>query len=89
MSKEKYLKIYSKIQKYLEKHIRNNDIASIEEYVRSHREDIMEIYYKFGSGNEYLRNPYNAVCFSNPDTALKYQEFLETTIAGDVLFSDE
>ena len=89
MSKEKDLKRYKEIQKYLEIQIKKDDIASIEQYVRSHSEDIMDIYYKFGSGNEYLRTPYNAVCFSNPDTALKYQEFLETTIAGDVLFSDE
>lgn len=86
MSKEK---VYKTIQKYLETQIKKNDISSIENYVQSHNDDIREIYYKFGSGSEYLRSPYNAVCFSNPDTALKYQEFLETAIAGDVLFSDE
>jgi hypothetical protein len=86
MSKEKD---YKAIQKYLETQIKKNDISSIEQYVRSHNDDILEIYYKFGSGNEYLRTPYNAVCFSHPDIALKYQELLETTIAGDVLFSDE
>lgn len=86
MSKEKD---YKAIQKYLETQIKKNDISSIEQYIRSHNDDILEIYYKFGSGNEYLRTPYNAVCFSCPDTALKYQELLETTIAGDVLFSDE
>lgn len=86
MSKEKD---YKAIQKYLETQIKKNDISSIEQYVRSNNDDILEIYYKFGSGNEYLRTPYNEVCFSHPDIALKYQELLETTIAGDVLFSDE
>ena len=86
MSKEKD---YKAVQQYLETQIKKQDISSIEQYVRSHNDDILEIYYKFGSGNEYLRTPYNAVCFSHPDTALKYQELLETTIAGDVLFSDE
>ncbi len=89
MSKEKELGHYKEIQKYLETQIKLNDISSIEEYVQSNIEKIVEIYYKFGSGNEYLRTPYNAVCFSNPHTALKYQELLETTVAGDVLFSDE
>jgi hypothetical protein len=49
----------------------------------------MDIYYEFGSGNEYLRTPYNAVCFSNPSTALKYQVLLEAMIAEDVLISHE
>jgi len=89
MSKDKDLKHYKEIQKYLETKIKKNDISSIENYVLSHTDKILDIYYKFGSGNEYLRAPYNTVCFNNPDAALKYQELLETTIAGDVLFSDE
>ena len=89
MPKEKDLRKYEEIEKYLEAAIRKGDISSIEEYVKSHSDDILDIYYEFGSGNEYLLTPYSAVCFSNPDVALKYQELLETTIAGDILFADE
>lgn len=89
MSKEKDLRKYEEIEKYLETAIKKGDISSIEEYVKSHSDDILDIYYKFGSGNEYLLTPYSTVCFSNPDVALKYQELLETSIAGDVLFDNE
>ena len=89
MSKEKDLRKYEEIQKYLETAIKKGDISSIEEYVKSHSDDILDIYYEFGSGNEYLSTPYSALCFSNPDVALKYQELLETSIAGNVLFDDE
>ena len=89
MPKEKDLRKYEKIEKYLEAAIKKGDISSIEEYVKSHSDDILDIYYEFGSGNEYLLTPYSAVCFSNPDVALKYQELLETTIAGDILFADK
>lgn len=89
MSKEKDLRKYEEIEKYLETAIKKGDISSIGEYVKSHSDDILDIYYRFGSGNEYLLTPYSTVCFSNPDVALKYQELLETSIAGDVLFDDE
>jgi len=89
MSKQKDVNYYRKIQKYLEAKIKKNDISSIEQFIRSHIEDILDIYLKFGSGNEYLRSPYNSVCFTHPDIALKYQLLLESTIAADVLFSDK
>ena len=57
MSKEKDLRKYEEIQKYLETAIKKGDISSIEEYVKSHSDDILDIYYKFGSGNEYLWTP--------------------------------
>jgi hypothetical protein len=89
MSTEDELKNYKEIQKYLETQIKNNDFSSIEQYVNSHKRDIMEIYFKFGSGNEYLRSPYDGVCMKNPDIALKYQVLLESVIDKDVLFTDE
>ena len=89
MSKQQDLIKYQKIQKDLETKILNKDIDEIKQYISAHNDDIMDIYLTCGSGSKYLRSPYNKVCFNYPDLALQYQELLETTIVGDVLFSDE
>lgn len=54
-----------------------------------HKDEIIKIYDQYGSGNDYLLKAYNLVCISNPKFATEYQRYLETEIAGDVLFSNE
>lgn len=89
MSTNNELKIYKEIQFYLETQMKKKDFSSIEQYVNSHKQYIFELYFKLGSGNEYLRSPYDLVCMENPEIALKYQVLLETVIDKDVLFTDE
>jgi hypothetical protein len=72
----------------LEKILQNLDIKSAEKYILKHKSDILQIYYNYGSGSEYLLQPYNQICLDHPKEAAKYQELLETNIAGDVLFCD-
>ncbi len=78
-----------KIKDELVSYAKSNNIEGVKEYIKSHKGEITKIYDQYGGENEYLRSAYNLICLSNPKFALEYQKYLETEIAGDVLFLNE
>jgi len=71
MSTNNELKIYKEIQFYLETQMKKKYFSSIEQYVNSHKHYSVELYFKLGIRNEYLRSRYDLVCMESSVIALK------------------
>jgi hypothetical protein len=69
-------KDYEFIQKYLQQEMLRNRPEYIRDFVKGNKDSIKDIYHTYGSANEYLRVPYNSICFDNPKLALYYQELM-------------
>jgi hypothetical protein len=80
---------YDKLKSTLIQYAKNKDITGVKDYMSKHIDLIIDVYCDYGSGNDYLREAYDITCFSQPRFASNYQEYLETNVAGDVLFSNE
>lgn len=78
-----------KIKQILENFVSQKNLSGLASYVRSNNSEIYEIYCKEGSGSKSLLSAYEMICITDPSTALEYQNIMETSIAGDVLFSNE
>lgn len=77
------------IKEALENLVSLKDIDGLRKYVKDHNSEIYEIYCKEGSGAKPLLSAYEKICMAEPRIALEYQDIMETSIAGDVLFSNE
>jgi len=77
------------IKEALENLALSKDINGLRKYVKDHEAEIYEIYCKEGSGAKPLLSAYEKICMTEPRIAIEYQDIMETSIAGDVLFSNE
>jgi hypothetical protein len=78
-----------KIKEKLEELALSKNVDALREYVKKHNTEIYEIYCKEGSGSQSLLSAYEKICMTDTRTASAYQEIMETSIAGDVLFTGE
>ncbi len=78
-----------KIKEILEKLVLSKNIDGLKKYVKEHTSEIYAIYCEEGSGSKSLLSAYEKICMTDTKTASAYQEIMETSIAGDVLFTDE
>ena len=77
------------IKEALENLVSLKDIDGLRQYVKDHDAEIYEIYCKEGTGAKPLSSAYEKICMTEPRSAVEYQDIMETSIAGDVLFSNE
>lgn len=78
------------VKNYLVDSIKNTQTkGQVKDMLEGKLDDIREIHKKYGPASEYLLAAYDVEHLARPEIALAYQEYLETEVAGDVLFLDE
>lgn len=63
--------------------------AEVEDMLKEKLSEIKEIHTQYGPASEFLLAAYDVEHLARPAIASAYQEYLETEVAGDVLFLDE
>lgn len=78
------------VKNYLVNAIKNTQTKEqVENMLEPKLAEIREIHVQYGPASEYLLAAYDVEYLARPAIALAYQEYLETQVAGNVLFLDE
>ena len=83
------MKTKEEIKEELEKLALNKNVNGLTDYVKKYNTEIYEIYCEEGRGSQTLLSAYEKICMTDTRTASAYQNIMEASIAGDVLFADE